>query len=327
MSGQQREDVDVGVVGRPRPRTPDRVPRPAVEPAETDGRRPGLGPRLQIGARLDLDPDIRPESRRRRRPIPCAAGASAPRACATRNSASIGRTVFVRRSDRVQAQKSRTVADVPTIGSSLSSNRVGGGRKRPRRPPISSSAVETGRRSALAQLPRRALRPFPRRRSARSAIPLESLPVTDLARSRVSLPRRLAASTPSAPVSSALSLDLRGRVRPSSRLQRLAAGLDPEPPVEVDDGDRDMVARLHHGRRLVGCSSTFELAVPAAASMRANRRSVLREMSSSRSCRAAFSPRRCRSSSSGDASSTRSSSSTAIASCSWKQRARTASHS
>ena len=47
----------------------------------------------------------------------------------------------------------------------------------------------------------------PRRRSVRPAIPLDSFPVTDLARSKVSLPSRQDASTPSAPVSSTLSLN------------------------------------------------------------------------------------------------------------------------
>src|SRR3546814_14452502 len=46
----------------------------------------------------------------------------------------------------------------------------------------------------------------PRRRCARSAIPLDRLSFTDLARPRVALPWRLAASTRPAPVSSALSL-------------------------------------------------------------------------------------------------------------------------
>ena len=70
----------------------------------------------------------------------------------------------------------------------------------------------------------------------------------------------------------------------------------------------------------------FALAVPTAAPMRVSRCSVPPEMSSRRSCRAFFSPRRYAANFSGDSSSTRSSSSTSIASCSWKQRARTASH-
>jgi hypothetical protein len=67
-----------------------------------------------------------------------------------------------------------------------------------------------------------------------------------------------------------------GRVRPSSRLQGLSTALDPEPPVEVNDADRDMVLESTTTRDVVGCSSTFVLAVPAAASMRAMRRPVLR---------------------------------------------------
>src|SRR6266576_1777124 len=43
--------------------------------------------------------------------------------------------------------------------------------------------------------------------------------------------------------------NLRGRVHPSLYLQRLPAGLDPEPPVEVSDGTRDMFPRLHDSRR------------------------------------------------------------------------------
>jgi hypothetical protein len=74
-------------------------------------------------------------------------------------------------------------------------------------------------------------------------------------------------------------------------------------------------------RDVVGFSSTFALAVAAAVSIRAIRVSVVREMRSRRFRRAMRMATRCSSSSSGAASSTRSISSTATMSCSWKQRA------
>ena len=76
-----------------------------------------------------------------------------------------------------------------------------------------------------------------------------------------------------------------------------------------------------------GFSRTFALAWPAAASIRSSRRRVVCAIVSSRFCRTAFSPMRCPSKSSGATSSTRSISRTAIASCSWKQRASTTSQS
>lgn len=102
-----------------------------------------------------------------------------------------------------------------------------------------------------------------------------------------------------------LGLDLRGRVYPSSRLQCLPAAFDPEPPVELGDSGRNMVPRVDDSPERGRVQQCLVLAVPAAASMRAIRWSVLREMSSSRFCRATLSARRCRSSSSGEASSTR----------------------
>jgi hypothetical protein len=42
---------------------------------------------------------------------------------------------------------------------------------------------------------------------------------------------------------------LRGRVRPPSRVQCLSTALDPEPSVEVNDGNRDMVASGHAASR------------------------------------------------------------------------------
>lgn len=109
----------------------------------------------------------------------------------------------------------------------------------------------------------------PRRQSARSAIPLESLPVTDLARSRVSLPRCLAASTPSAPVSSTLSL-----TSSAASTHRLASNdcrprSIPSRPWKSTTAVATWSRECTTAGDLVGCSSTLVFAVPAAASTRA----------------------------------------------------------
>ncbi len=122
--------------------------------------------------------------------------------------------------------------------------------------------------------------------------------------------------------------DLRGRVHPSLCLQRLSTELDPEPPVEVSDNTRDMFPRLRNGsrRRRPGAAAPSYWPCP----LQPHPCGPSDARCPARWCPAAsagkaFSPSRCPSRSSGAASSTRSSSSTAIASCSWKQPARTTS--
>jgi len=114
------------------------------------------------------------------------------------------------------------------------------------------------------------------------------------------LPRRLEPSTRSAPVSSTLSLTP-SRVHPPLCLQTTAGRPDPEPLVEVSDDTRDVFPRLHYSRRGRRVQQHLRIAVSAAASMRAIRRSC-----SVRWCPAgsaeAFHPRRCPSRSSGAAS-------------------------
>ena len=98
----------------------------------------------------------------------------------------------------------------------------------------------------LSSFSSRVLQPS-RRRCTRFPTPLETLPVTVLARPRVWLADVLGGADSGRAAVAHLVSHLHGRFEPPARLQRVPVALNPQSPLEVDDSDRDGVARGDHG--------------------------------------------------------------------------------